>query len=84
MDGLRERLIAGDEAALEELYDQYAPHVYGLAYRVTGDSQAAEEITVEVLASVWADPDAVDPDTPLRAFLSMRAHALAAERVRLH
>jgi RNA polymerase sigma-70 factor, ECF subfamily len=32
---LCERLVAGDEAALRELYDEFSPLVYGLAARVT-------------------------------------------------
>ena len=79
---LWDRLVAGDERAVEDLYDQYAAHIYGLAFRVTGDSAAAEEITVEVLASTWADASTFQPGTSLRAFLSMRAHELAAERMR--
>jgi len=79
---LVQRLAAGDEQALEDLYDQYAPHVYGLAYRVTGDSGAAEQITVEVLASTWASASSFQPGASLRAYLSMKAHELAAERVR--
>ena len=79
---LWERLAAGDEQAVEDLYDQYAPHIYGLVFRVTGDRAAAEEITIEVLASTWADVRTFEPGTSLRAFLSMRAHELAAERMR--
>ena len=79
---LWERLAAGDEQAVEDLYDQYASHIYGLAFRVTGDSATAEEITVEVLASTWAGASTFQPGTSLRAHLSMRAHELAAERMR--
>ena len=77
------RLVDGDERALEELYDQYASHVFGLAYRVTGDSRLAEDITVEVLASAWSQPADFEPGAmPLRAYLSLKAHEIAADRLR--
>jgi RNA polymerase sigma factor (sigma-70 family) len=56
-----ERLTAGDEAALGELYDEFSPLVYGLAARVTRDWAAAEDITQEVFVRVWEAPQAFDP-----------------------
>ena len=56
-----ERLVAGDEAALGELYDELSPLVYGLAARVTRDWAAAEDITQEVFVRVWENPQAFDP-----------------------
>lgn len=55
-----ERLVAGDEAALGELYDELSPLVYGLAVRVTRDWAAAEDITQEVFVRVWENPRAFD------------------------
>ena len=49
-----ERLVAGDEAALGELYEEFSPLVYGLAARVTRDWAAAEDITQEVFVRVWS------------------------------
>jgi RNA polymerase sigma factor (sigma-70 family) len=80
---LRERLIDGDEAALEELYDQYSPLVYGLATRVTGDRSAAEDITQEVFVRVWERPTAFEPSKgTLRAWLGTMAHRRAVDWVR--
>src|SRR4029450_2968652 len=56
-----QRLVAGDEAALGELYDELSPLVYGLAARVTRDWAAAEDITQEVFVRVWENPQAFDP-----------------------
>ena len=50
--GLRDRLIAGDESAVADLYDQYASFVFGLARRVTGDRTAAEDVTQDVFVAV--------------------------------
>jgi RNA polymerase sigma factor (sigma-70 family) len=80
---LRERLIAGDEAALGEVYDQYAPLVYGLAARVTGDRAAAEDITQDVFVGVWERPQAFEPGRgTMRAWLGTIAHRRAVDWVR--
>ena len=43
----------GQSAALGTLYDRYGRLVYSLAYHVTSDDGAAEEITQEVFLQVW-------------------------------
>jgi RNA polymerase sigma-70 factor (ECF subfamily) len=43
-----QRLKVGDEAALEELIAQYQAKVFGLALRVTGNRQDAEEVLQDV------------------------------------
>lgn len=44
---------AGEQAALSELYQRYARHIYGLALKITGDMQAAEEATQDTLLKIW-------------------------------
>ena len=48
----------GDVAALETLYDRYAPAVLGLAVKLLGDRAAAEEIVQETFWRVWRKADA--------------------------
>jgi len=48
---VRERVVAGDDTALREVYDQYSSFVYGLAVRVLGDMRAAEDVSQEVFVS---------------------------------
>jgi RNA polymerase sigma factor (sigma-70 family) len=80
---LRARLIAADEHALGELYDQFASLVYGLASRVTGSVQAAEDVTQEVFAQVWQRPDAFDPARgSMRSWLGTLAHRRAVDWIR--
>jgi len=79
----RDRLIAGEDTALNEIYDQFASFVYGLALRVIGDARAAEDVAQDVFVSVWERPDAFDPDRgSLRTWLGTLAHRRAVDHVR--
>ncbi len=80
---LHARLLAGDEAALAELYDQFAPMVYGMALRITGDRSAAEDITQEVFVYAWERPGSYDfARGRLRTWLATIAHHRAVDCVR--
>ena len=80
---LSRRLRAGDGTALSELYDEHSGFVYGLALRVIGDKQAAEDVTQEVFVSVWQQPDRFGPDRgSMRAFLGTLAHRRAVDLIR--
>jgi RNA polymerase sigma-70 factor (ECF subfamily) len=48
------RLQAREEAALSELYDELAPWVLGVAYRILADEDDAEEVLSDVFVQVWA------------------------------
>jgi RNA polymerase sigma factor (sigma-70 family) len=79
----RERLIAADEAALGECYDQYASFVYGLALRVVRDAKAAEDITQDVFLGLWEKPACFEPEKgALRTWLGTLAHRRAVDHVR--
>lgn len=80
---LVERLRSGDESALEELYDQFAGFVYGLALRVLGDRPLAEDVTQDVFVTLWEDPSRIDTDRgSLRGLLGTMAHRRAVDAVR--
>ena len=80
---VRDRLVAGDDSALCELYDQFSSFVFGLAARVTADRRAAEDVTQEVFVRVWERPDAFDPDRgSMRSWLGTLAHRRAVDFVR--
>ncbi|MCX7620338.1 MAG: sigma-70 family RNA polymerase sigma factor [Acidimicrobiales bacterium] len=80
---LVERLIAGDERALGELYDSHSGFVYALALRVIGDPQAAEDVTQEVFVMFWQMPERFDTTRgSLRAFLGTLAHRRAVDHIR--
>src|SRR5262249_22741372 len=48
------RLRERDESALGELYDHLAPWVLGLADRILGDADEAEDVLSDVFVQVWA------------------------------
>jgi RNA polymerase sigma-70 factor (ECF subfamily) len=80
---LVERLVAGDEEALREIYHRHSPAVFGLAMRVLANESLAEDVTQDVFVRLWQQPDRFDPDRgQLRAYLLAMAHSRAVERVR--
>ena len=80
---VQHRLIAGDQAALGECYDQFSSFVYGLAQRVIGDRQAAEDVTQDVFLFLWERADAFDPDRGgLRTWLGTIAHRRSVDHIR--
>jgi RNA polymerase sigma-70 factor (ECF subfamily) len=44
---------AGDLSAFEELYRLFAPRIYGLCLRLTGQREAAEDCTQESFIAAW-------------------------------
>jgi RNA polymerase sigma-70 factor (ECF subfamily) len=80
---VRERVTAGDDTALGEVYDQYASFVYGLAVRVIGDTRAAEDVSQDVFVSFWERPAGFDPARgSLRTWLGTLTHRRAVDHVR--
>jgi RNA polymerase sigma-70 factor (ECF subfamily) len=80
---IQRRLARGEESALGELYDQFAPLVHGLANRVLGDQAVAEEITQDVFAHVWQHAESFDPTQgSMRSWISTLTHRRAVERLR--
>jgi RNA polymerase sigma-70 factor (ECF subfamily) len=43
----------GDLTAFESLYRRYAPRIYGLCLRLTGQREAAEDCTQESFVAAW-------------------------------
>jgi RNA polymerase sigma-70 factor (ECF subfamily) len=50
---LAERLAAGDETALHELYAEYGKRLFAYALRLTNDTAKAEDVVQDVLVVVW-------------------------------
>ena len=82
-DGLHERLVAGDEEVLAEVYDRFSRSVFGLALRITHDRALAEDVTQETFLALWQSPSTFDPTRgSLRSWLCMVAHRRSVDVVR--
>ena len=57
---LEQRLKARDERALRQLYDQIAPWVLGLTFRILQDEDEAGEVVADVFVQVWRHIDQHD------------------------
>ncbi|MFJ9041330.1 ECF RNA polymerase sigma factor SigK [Streptomyces sp. NPDC102406] len=86
VDGAEElltRVARGDQRAFEELYEQVAGPVYGLARRVLRDSAQAEEVAQEVLLEMWRTAARYDPARGgALSWVLTLAHRRAVDRVR--
>lgn len=54
-------ITQGRSEALEALYDRYAGVCYGLALRMLGDRQDAEEVVQDTFVSLWRKAGTYDP-----------------------
>ena len=80
---VHQRLLAGDQSALGDCYDQFSSFVYGLAQRVIGDRRAAEDVTQDVFLHLWERADAFDPTRGgLRTWLGTLAHRRSVDYIR--
>ncbi|WP_298817055.1 RNA polymerase sigma factor [Chloroflexus sp.] len=52
-EALMELVAAGDSAALAQLYDRHSRVVYGLALRMLGTAEPAEEVVQETFWRIW-------------------------------
>lgn len=80
---LADRMSAGDESALAEIYDRYSALVYRVAFRTTNDRSAAEDVTQEVFVQVWKHVTRFDPQRgSFRAWVVTIAHRRGVDHVR--
>jgi RNA polymerase sigma-70 factor (ECF subfamily) len=77
------RMAAGSEAALETLYDRYAPAIFAAAYRLTSDRGTAEEVVQETFLALWNRAESYDAAAgSLAAWLHTIARNRAIDRLR--
>jgi RNA polymerase sigma-70 factor, ECF subfamily len=69
--------IGGDLPAFERLYRQYAPAVYGLCLRLTGERTAAEDCTQESFVAAWRALPSFERRSQFRTWL----HRIAVNTV---
>ena len=72
----------GDHDAFEQLYRSHAKAIHALAYRLTGNAAAAEDITQETFLKMLGFLSGLREDAPLRPWLKRVAANAAIDRLR--
>ncbi len=85
--GVEEQLLTSvarqDPKAFRQLYDRFAPRVYGLAMRTLRDEHYAQEVVQEVFMELWRIGGRFDPArSSAQTFVMMLAHRRSVDRVR--
>jgi len=80
---LMRRLAEGDQRALESLYDRYASAIMGLALRILGEREPADEVVQETFWRAWSRSETyrAERGAPL-SWLFGIAHHLAIDLTR--
>lgn len=74
---------SGSAEALADLYDRHAGTVFGLARRITGRQEDAEEVVQDVFAQVWRQADRYQVGrATVVAWLVMLTRTRAIDRLR--
>ena len=77
------RLAGGDLAALDGLYEHYGAMAFAIAYRITGDRTAAEDVVQEAFLGAWRNAARyVDARGSVRTWLLSIVHHRAIDAVR--
>ncbi len=77
------RLREGDVGALELLYDRYAGTALGIAYRLVGDRQSAEDVLQESFLQVWRNAGRYDSrQASLKSWLLAIVHHRCIDALR--
>ncbi|RYG13326.1 MAG: RNA polymerase sigma factor [Burkholderiales bacterium] len=76
------RARRGDDQAFALLYQAHAKAIHALAYRLTGNAAAAEDVTQETFLKMFGFLSGLRSDTPLRPWLKRVAANAAIDRLR--
>jgi RNA polymerase sigma-70 factor (ECF subfamily) len=78
-----QRILAGDDAALSELYDRHAPFVLGVALKIVRDQNDAEDVVHDAFIAIVERADQFRPERgSLIAWLVTAVRNLALDRAR--
>ena len=78
-----ERVAKGDRAALREVYDRTSAKLFGLCFRILGDTSEAEDTMQDIYLSVWRRAGSFDAaqSSPI-TWLTLIARSRAIDRLR--
>lgn len=79
---LVQRIAAGEDAALQELYAAYGQRMFAFALRLTGDAAMAEDAVQETLVSVWRSAGRYRGEGRVLAWLLGIVHHVALKTLR--
>jgi RNA polymerase sigma-70 factor, ECF subfamily len=80
---LLRRIGKEDEEAFTELYERYAGAAFGLATRICGDKDLAEDVVQEAFLSIWHRPTTYRPERgSVAAYVLGAVHHKAVDAVR--
>lgn len=80
---LLDRVAARDEAALKQLYDRSASRLYGLALRIVGNKEWAEDVLQESFLGIWRNAGTYrDSLSPPLAWMGMVVRSRALDFLR--
>ncbi len=78
-----QRILAGDDAGLAELYDRHAPLVFGVALKIVRDQNDAEDVVHDAFVTIVERADQFRPDRgSVIAWLVTTVRNLALDRAR--
>jgi RNA polymerase sigma-70 factor, ECF subfamily len=78
-----ERLASGDLGALDRLYEHYGAMAFSIAYRITGDRGAAEDVVQEAFLGAWRNAARyVDGRGTVKTWLLSIVHHRAIDAIR--
>lgn len=80
---LVERIVAGDEPALAEVFNRHSPYVQSFSRRILRNETLAEDVVQEVFLRLWNEPARYDVARgSLRSFLLAQSHGRAIDLLR--
>jgi len=78
-----DRLASGDLGALDGLYEQYGAMAFSIAFRITGDRTAAEDVVQEAFLGAWRNAARyLDARGSVRTWLLSIVHHRAIDAIR--
>jgi RNA polymerase sigma-70 factor (ECF subfamily) len=80
---LVQKIAAGDQLALHELYDRAHRVVFTLILRITANRESAEELTIDVFHDVWRRASRYDAENgTVLGWIMNQARSRAIDRLR--